>query len=96
MKKQLIRLTEADLHNIIRDSVMRIIKEEGEGGATACGNVMQGGGSNPSAGQYDVPFGADKATSKRSKNFKNGSMTMQHADNEGTDVINKQIYRPRK
>ena len=28
MKKQLIRLTESDLHRIIRESVKRIIKEE--------------------------------------------------------------------
>lgn len=37
-----------------------IVTEEGEGGggATTCASVMQGGGANPSAGQYDVPFGS--------------------------------------
>lgn len=32
-----------------------IISEEG--GAASCGSVMQGGGSNPDAGQYVQPFG---------------------------------------
>lgn len=33
------------------------LKEDGEGGATSCGSAMQGGGVNPDAGQYTVPFG---------------------------------------
>lgn len=98
MKRQVIRLTENDLHKLIENTVNQILKEDG---AASCGSVMQSGangdadGTNPSAGQYDVPFGADNATSKRSKNFKNGSMMMQHASNEGTDVINKKIYSPK-
>ena len=64
MRKQLIRLTESDLHKIIRESVKRILKEEGVGGgATNCAGAMQTGcgnaapGTNPEAGQYTVPFG---------------------------------------
>ena len=36
-----------------------ILNEEGEGGggATSCGSAMQGGGSNPDAGQFIVPLG---------------------------------------
>ena len=33
-----------------------LISEEG-GGAASCGSAMQGGGSNPDAGQYVQPFG---------------------------------------
>ena len=86
MNKNIIKLTENQLHKVIRETVLSIINEEGEGGmggAASCGNVMQGGGSNPSAGQYDVPFGDTQRRDiyaparKRSKDFKNGSMMMQ-------------------
>ena len=89
--KKIIRLTENDLHRIISNTVARILNEDG---ATTCGSVMQSGvngdadGTNPSAGQYDVPFGADNETKKRSKDFRNGSMMMQHASDE-TDVNKK-------
>ena len=59
------------------------LNEEGEGGgATSCGSVMQGGGSNPDAGQYTVPFGDVQRrkfygdTLKRNKDEKNGSISM--------------------
>lgn len=44
-----------ELYNDIVRGKEDLVNEEGEG-ATSCGSVMQGGGSNPSAGQYDVPF----------------------------------------
>ena len=55
--KKIIRLTESDLHNIVREAVNRILDEEGAGGggATNCAGTMQGGGTNPGAGTYDVP-----------------------------------------
>ena len=56
---------------------------------------MQGGGTNPSAGQYDVPFLADKETKKRNKDFKNGSIAMHRTDEE-TDVVRRPIYKVRK
>jgi len=65
--KQIIRLTESDLHNIIADAVNKILKEEGEaggGGATNAAGVMQGGGTNPGAGQYDVPAFGGKSKKK--------------------------------
>jgi hypothetical protein len=62
----------------------QMVTEDGEGGggATSCGSVMQGGGSNPYAGQYDVPFGQLQRrkfysdTLKRNKDEKNGSISM--------------------
>lgn len=94
---KVIRITESDIHNMVMNVVESILSEDGEGamgtgGATSCGNVMQGGGSNPSAGQYDVPFQADKETKKRNKDFKNGSISM-HRVGEGTDVISRPIYK---
>lgn len=59
MKRQVIRLTEQDLHRIISEAVERIISEDGEGGggATNCAGTLQGGGTDPDAGTYTVPFG---------------------------------------
>ena len=42
--KRIIRLTESDLHRIVRESVRRIITEEGEGGAM--GGGFAGGASS--------------------------------------------------
>ena len=79
MKKQLIRLTEGDLHRIIEESVKRIlretIEEENGGGATSCANVMQTGGgklgTNPEAGEYStaVPFEADDESTETHGGF---------------------------
>lgn len=59
-----------------------LIDEDGECGATSCGSVMQGGGLNPSAGQYDVPFKNVqkrdfwKPALTRNKDEKNKSISM--------------------
>lgn len=45
--KRIIRLTESDLHRIVRESVRRIITEEGEGGAMGGGFA---GGASSDAG----------------------------------------------
>ena len=58
------------------------LNEEGEGGgATSCGSVMQGGGANPDAGQYTVPFGKIqrkffKSSLTRNDDEENGSISM--------------------
>ena len=61
MKKTIIRMTEGDLHKLVMEAVEAVLREDGEGigggGATNCAGAMQGGGTNPGAGQYDVPFG---------------------------------------
>ena len=66
------------------------LNEEGEGGggATSCGSVMQGGGGNPDAGQYTVPFGDVqrrsfyKTSLKRNKDSKNGSVSINHKNDK--------------
>ena len=66
--KKLIRLTESDLHRIVKETVYRIISEDGAaaggGGATNAAGVMQGGGTNPGAGTYDVPAFGGKSKKK--------------------------------
>lgn len=59
------------------------LNEDGEaGGATSCASVMQGGGSNPEAGQYTAPFGNIQRRKfygdslKRNKDSKNGSLSV--------------------
>jgi len=82
--KKIIRLTESDLHRIIKESVYRILKEDGEaggGGATNAAGVMQGGGTNPGAGQYDVPAFGGKPNKKKADGF--GEPIMRQAHNLG-------------
>ena len=59
-------MTESDLRNIIREAVEKILSEDGigGGGATNAAGVMQGGGTNPGAGQYDVPAFAGQSKKK--------------------------------
>lgn len=69
--KKIVRLTESDLHRIIKESVRKILRE-----ATDCATVMQTGsgedtpkGTNPEAGQYTVACAPDEDTADRSKGF---------------------------
>jgi len=63
--QKVIRLTENDLHTIIKESVMRILKEDGLGGATSCAGVYDTasstgayeGGKAQSKEVTDVPLG---------------------------------------
>jgi len=64
--KQIIRLTESELHEMVKEAVNKILSEDGVGGggATNAAGVMQGGGTNPGAGTYDVPAFAKKSKKK--------------------------------
>ena len=90
--KKIIRLTESDLHRIIKESVYRILKEDGGaaggGGATNAAGVMQGGGTNPGAGQYDVPAFGGKTNKKKADGF--GEPIMRQAHNLG-DVTQAKV-----
>ena len=47
--KQIIRLTESDLHRIVRESIQKILREDGEAGAMGDGGGMTlnfGGGNS--------------------------------------------------
>jgi hypothetical protein len=90
MKKQIIRLTESDLHRIIKESVKKILRE------TDCAGVMQTGcgkapkGTNPEAGQYTVPFGPDEETQDRHPGF-----SVDGKVKGKTSVISKPMYNPK-
>lgn len=49
--RKIIRLTESELHDIVKEAVNRILKEDGEiggGGATNCVGINVGGAAGPS------------------------------------------------
>jgi len=59
--KRIIRLTESELHSIIKESVKRIVNEDGEGsamggGATSDAGLNVNGSGDPSMG-VTYPFG---------------------------------------
>ena len=92
--KKIIRLTESDLHQIVADAVNRILKEDGAGGggATNAAGVMQGGGTNPGAGQYDVPAFGGKAKKKVGGNaFSEPIMRQKHNLGDVTQAKTNQV-----
>ena len=77
--KKIIRLTESDLHNIVRESVVRILNEDGEGAALG-GDFTTPGASSDSTdrvGAFTVPIGGvirkpspvGKKSKKKEKNI---------------------------
>ena len=55
---KIIKLTESDLHNIVKEAVYRILKEDGEiggGGATNCVGINVGGAAGQAKNHIDVP-----------------------------------------
>ena len=68
MTKKLIRLTESDLHRIVKESVNKILNEIGD---TAKGQYMLGrlqrkDGSNSWRGSYAAEIARDKEAEKKS------------------------------
>ena len=81
--KQIIRLTESDLHRLVKESVRRILREMegGDGAGNAAG--VYGGAEGQAKNQIDVPpFKTDQEflgdTVKRNKDEENGSISMNH------------------
>lgn len=83
------------IRRIVKEEINRLLKE------TDTGFAMQDGGTNPSAGTYDVPLRKKNGqtdvqrrdiyapTQERSHDFKNGSMMCQKASSENDGTINK-------
>lgn len=80
-----IHLLYKELFNESHDSSnIKIVMEDGSAGAgaTNCGGVMQGGGGNPSAGQYEAPMSPVQRRKfwepamTRNKDEKNNSISM--------------------
>ena len=64
---KIIRLTESDLHNIVKEAVYRILKEDGLGGATSCAGVYD---TASSTGTYE----GGKAQSKEVTDYPLGGV----------------------
>ena len=93
--KKMIKLTESDLHRIIKESVKKILKE------TDCAGVMQTGcgdapkGTNPEAGQYTVPLGGDSETSDRHPGFSVDGKAKWNKKGGNTSVMRRTMYNPK-
>jgi hypothetical protein len=81
--KQVIRLTESDLHKIVKESVKKILREMegGDGAGNAAG--VYGGAEGQAKNHIDAPsFKMDAEflgdTIKRNKDEENGSISMNH------------------
>jgi hypothetical protein len=56
--KQIIRLTESDLHQMVMEAVNKILAEDGEiggGGATNCVGINVGGAAGQAKNHIDAP-----------------------------------------
>ena len=56
--KQIIRLTESDLHQMVMEAVNKILSEDGEiggGGATNCVGINVGGAAGQAKNHIDAP-----------------------------------------
>ena len=92
--KKIIRLTESDLHAIVREAVNKILSEDGVGGggATNAAGTMQGGGTNPGAGTYDVPAFGGKSKKKVGGNaFSEPIMRQKHNLGDVTNAPTNQV-----
>jgi hypothetical protein len=92
--KQIYRITEEDLKRIVRESIDRILAEDGVGGggATNAAGTMQGGGTNPGAGTYDVPAFAGKSKKKVGGNaFSEPIMRQKHNLGDVTSAKANQV-----
>ena len=65
--KQIIRLTESDLHKMVMEAVNKILAEDGEiggGGATNCVGINVGGAAGQAKNHIDAPAFAGKNKKK--------------------------------
>ena len=89
--KKVIRLTESDLHNIVREAVNRILKEDGGmvGGAAANASGFTNGANNAqtsSNAQFDVPFGS---VQRRKGYSPKGDNTSKMTEVDMTDALKR-------
>lgn len=88
---KVIRLTESDLHNIVREAVNRILKEDGGmvGGAAANASGFMNGANNAqtsSNAQFDVPFGS---VQRRKGYSPKGDNTSKMTEVDMTDALKR-------
>lgn len=89
-----IRITQDYIRNFVNET-LKVLREEGEaggGGATNAAGVMQGGGTNPGAGQYDVPAFGGKSKKKVGGNaFSEPIMRQKHNLGDVTSAPANQV-----
>jgi hypothetical protein len=82
--RRIVTITPNYIRSLVNETLNILMNEEGEsggGGATNAAGVMQGGGTNPGAGQYDVPAFGGKTNKKKADGF--GEPIMRQAHNLG-------------
>ena len=93
--KQLIRLTESDLHNIVKETVYRILQEDGEiggGGATNCVGINVGGAAGQAKNHIDAPaFGGKNKKKVGGNAFNEPIMRQAHNLGDVTDAPTNQV-----
>lgn len=93
--KQIIKLTESDLHNIVREAVNRILAEDGEiggGGATNCVGINVGGAAGQAKNHIDAPaFGGKNKKKVGGNAFSEPIMRQAHNLGDVTDALANQV-----
>jgi len=97
--KKIYRITEEDLRRMIRESINRILTEDGEiggGGATNCVGINVGGAAGQAKNHIDAPAFAGKNKKKVGGNaFSEPIMRQKHNLGDVTNApINQVDMRP--
>ena len=90
--RRIVTVTPNYIRSLVNETLNILMNEDGGaaggGGATNAAGVMQGGGTNPGAGQYDVPAFGGKTNKKKADGF--GEPIMRQAHNLG-DVTQAKV-----
>lgn len=93
--RKIIRLTESELNNIIKEAVNRILQEDGEiggGGATNCVGINVGGAAGQAKNHIDAPaFGGKNKKKVGGNAFSEPIMRQAHNLGDVTDAPTNQV-----
>ena len=93
--KKIIRLTEGELQQIVKESVYRILQEDGEiggGGATNCVGINVGGAAGQAKNHIDAPaFGGKNKKKVGGDAFKEPIMRQAHNLGDVTQAPTNQV-----
>ena len=91
--KQIIRLTESELHNIVREAVNRILAEDGEaaGGGALGGSNLMVGSSDESGGVAYPAFAKKKKEQVGGNPWKEPIMRQKHNLGDVTNAPANQV-----
>ena len=92
--KKIIRLTESDLHQIVKEAVNRILAEDGAsaaGGGALGGSNLMVGSSDESGGVAYPAFGGKKKGEVGGNPWKEPIMRQKHNLGDVTDALANQV-----